>query len=550
METKSSSEGGVAGVELEASPQMSTTGGSARPRPQAPNARIDVKRRAVKLHFLAACALGPAIALAQSPPERDGLAIVAEIEKTLVDVIAAVEPSVVAISRVAGPQQQANNEQSAIIVEAFGDLQPAARSQAETVAAGVIIDPAGLVLTEFLAVRKGDTHSVTLTNGETYPAEIKAADPRSGLAVLAIKTKDDEEAQASFPAVHFGNADELRKGQFVLALGNPYAIRTDGQPTASWGIVTNLARKAPAGTNLNNAPGPSQDYRTTVHHLGTLIQTDAALGWSASGGALVNLRGELVGLTTTASAIAGHEQPAGYAIPMSATFRRIIDTLKEGREVEYGLLGVNLGMSVPTGGNAAEPRVVVQHAYAGSPGDLAGLKMGDVLLGVNGKPVHDVDQLQLSVSLLPPSTETIIEYARGGNSATTRVKLAKLGVTGGKIVTNRPPAWRGIHVDYATAIDAFKLAQAIDSKAIDPAGCVLVVEVEPESDAAKAGIQAGKFISHVGGKRVRTPAEFFAAAQSVGSTGEKLDIKLTQPVQPPDENDAGAKNPGGEPPQP
>ncbi len=519
-----------------------------------------MKTRSANFRIFAVIALGPAIALAQSPPERDGLAFVAELEKTLVDVIAGVQPSVVAISRTSPPQAQANVDRSFVVVEAFGDLQlSTTRSQAETVAAGVIIDPAGLVLTEFLAVRPGDTHSVTLPGGETYLAEIKAADPRSGLAVLAIqpvsplqragdRVEDSQQkTPTTFPAVRIGNADELRKGRFVIAIGNPYAIRSDGEPTASWGIVANLARKAPPGTNFNNAPGPGQDYRTTLHHLGTLIQTDAALGWGAGGGALVNLRGELVGLTTTAAAIAGHEQPAGYAIPLNATFRRIIDTLKEGREVEYGLLGVNLGMSVPVGGNAAAPRVTVQHAYAGSPGELAGLKSGDIIMGVGGKPIHDVDQLQLSVSLLPPSTDTTIEYSRGGNRATARVKLAKLGVTGGKIVTNRPPAWRGIRVDYATAIDALKLAQAIESKTIDPAGCVLVAEVEPDSDADKAGIHEGMFISHVGSQRVRTPAEFYAAVPSVGDT---LDIKLTQAIPPENENDGKVKIPDFRPPQP
>ena len=116
----------------------------------------------------------------------------------------------------------------------------------------------------------------------------------SGLAVLAIDTKAKptqaqgpsprNNAPSSFPVLRFGDATNLRKGQFVVAIGNPYAIQTDGQPTTSWGIVTNLARKAPTGTNLNDAPGPEGDYRTTLHHLGTLIQTDAKLGFAAAGG--------------------------------------------------------------------------------------------------------------------------------------------------------------------------------------------------------------------------------------------------------------------------
>ena len=105
----------------------------------------------------------------------------------------------------------------------------------------------------------------------------------------------------AFPPSTSATPHKLRKGQFVIAIGNPFAIATDGQPTASWGIVTNLARKAPPAPTSTTRPAHYSDYRTTLHHLGTLIQTDAKLGWSAGGGALVNLRGELVGLTTTAA---------------------------------------------------------------------------------------------------------------------------------------------------------------------------------------------------------------------------------------------------------
>lgn len=483
-------------------------------------------------------ALGPAIALAQSPAERDLPAAVAGLEQTLVDVIARVEPSVVAVAR--SKQPQAREADARIPLDVFGDLRPvAAGPHADTVAAGVIIDPIGLVLTEFLAVRQGDDHWVTLPNGQTYPAQIQAADPRSGLAILTLRSvrppqqsgdRSDNPTPAlptSFPAVRLGDADELHKGQFVIAIGNPFAIRSDGQPTASWGIVTNLARKAPPGTNFNDAPGPGQDYRTTLHHLGTLIQTDAKLGWSAGGGALVNLRGDLVGLTTTAAEIAGHEQPAGYAIPINRAFRRIIDALKDGREVEYGLLGLSLRPNVPVGTGAAARHVLVQYAYPGSPADRAGLKPGDVILRVADKPISDVDELQLQISLLPPSSSTTIDYTRGGVPGSTRVSLAKLGTPGNKVVSNPRPAWRGIRVDYATALDALVLGTAIESGALDPDGCVLVAAVEPGSEAEQAGIQPGMFISHVGEQRVTTPADFQKAVKNADSVRE---LRLTKPT--------------------
>jgi serine protease Do len=487
----------------------------------------------------AAAALSPLAGLAQQPRTSttpDTPAAVQQLEKTLVEIIAQGEPSVVAIGRTS-PQQAAASEHRP--GDVFIDLRDnaAGPSAPLTVGAGVIIDRTGLVLTHYLAIHEGDQHTITTIDRMTYPATIRAADPRSGLAILAINPKASplqrEGAPTknappdSFPPLKLGDASTVRKGQFVITIGNPYAIQTDGQPTSSWGIVTNLARKAPSGTNLNNAPGPGGDYRTTLHHLGTLIQTDAKLGFSAAGGALVNLHGELIGLTTTAATIAGHEQPAGYAIPINATTRRIIDTLKQGREVEYGMLGVAFGQTALEATTDHGARLTLLTVFPGGPAARAGLQQGDVVTRIAEQPVDDVDSVQLAISKLPPSTATTVEYTRGSQSATANVTLAKLAVTGKKIASVRSEAWRGIRVDYATALEAAELAQAASSGALDPQGCVLVAEVEEKSAAWNAGVRKGMFISHVGGKRVTTPAEFQAATQSVGN---KFDIRLTQPV--------------------
>jgi S1-C subfamily serine protease len=484
-------------------------------------------------------AIEPLAGFAQQPRAAGGDAgsTVAQLEKSLVDVIARAEPSVVAIGRTPAKKQAVND----LGIDAtFGDLRGSASktSASSTVGAGVIIDRAGFVLTQYLAVREGDQHTITTIDRIAYPAVIRAADPRSGLAVLAIDSKSGpvkpggkpapSALPGSFPAIRIGDAATLRKGQFVVAIGNPYAIQSDGQPTASWGIVTNLARKAPAGTNLNDAPGPSGDYRTTLHHLGTLIQTDAKLGFSAAGGALINLRGELIGLTTTASTIAGHERPAGYAIPMNATIRRIIDTLKQGREVEYGMLGAGFGPAVVQNPNTDDAPLTISQVYPGTPAARAGLTIGDVVTRIAGEPVRDVDDIQLAISGMPPGTLAGVEYVRNGRRATAKVQLAKLAVSGTKIATVRPAAWCGMRVDYATAFDPREFQQAVTSPAYDPQGCVFVSEVEVGSVAWRAGVRKGMFVSHVGGKRVATPAEFEAATRELG---DKFDVRLTQPVE-------------------
>ena len=193
---------------------------------------------------------------------------------------------------------------------------------------GVVVDRRGLILTAYHVLGEDSDYYVTTPDRKVYRAWVKGADPRSDLAVLSIDA-------AGLVPIALGDATTLRKGQFVITLGNPYAIARDGQASAGWGIVANLARKAP--------PSPEDSEpsaQRTLHHFGTLIQTDAKLNIGASGGPLLNLKGEMVGLCVALAALAGYETSAGYAIPVDATFRRVLDTLKQGREVEYGFLGI------------------------------------------------------------------------------------------------------------------------------------------------------------------------------------------------------------------
>jgi S1-C subfamily serine protease len=215
--------------------------------------------------------------------------------------------------------------------------------------------------------------------------------------------------------------------------------------------------------------------------------------------------------------------------------RRVIDTLKEGREVEYGMLGISFGGAAPLAPTRSNGQVVVEQAFAGGPAARAGLQSQDVIHRINGRPITDSDALQLAVSVLPPSTTATVEYVRNGRAATAQVKLTKLAVAGKTIATVRPESWRGIRVDYATAQDAVSFLAAIESNAYDAEGCVLVAEVEPGSPADRAGVRQGMFISHVGSQRVTTPEEFRAAVRSVSS---ERDLRLTQPLEPLDQENS------------
>ncbi len=459
---------------------------------------------------------------AQESPS--GLEAASAIEKVFVDVIARSEKSVVAIARVRR-ERPGETFQLEPRPDPFGRrLMPLAPPQPtdpdfipNQYAAGVIVGP-GLVLTAASTLGDESDYYVTTIQHKVYKATVRAADPRSDLAVLAIAATD-------LPAVTFGNADELKKGQIVIGLGNPYAVARDGQPSAAWGIVANLQRKAPATPSDSDPTG-----RPALYHYGTLIQTDAKLGLGASGGPLLNLHGEMVGLSVALAVAPGYESAGGYAIPVDATFRRAVETLKRGREVEYGFLGVqpmNLTQEEVLRGVQGTR---VSQVIPGTPAARFGLRPGDVIAAVDGTPLHDSDGLVLNVGKLPADAVTRLSVWRGGTLRTVSVELSKYAVRGRKIVTETDPPWRGLRVEYPTAVVDQEGRLRFTSSAGENA--VAVVEVAEGSPAAAAGLRPGMLITHVDRLAVRTPKAFaLAVARNHGPVQLRLAGDEKNPIR-------------------
>jgi S1-C subfamily serine protease len=466
-----------------------------------------------------------------SAQEPSGLDAAQSLEKGLVAAIARTEKSVVAIARVRKER----------VGETFGlefRPDPFGRRLTTTIspspadpdfvpndyATGVIIDRQGLILTAYHALSPESEYYVTTQERRIYRATVKGADPRSDLAVLVIDA-------AGLPPIPFGDASQLKKGQIVIALGNPYAIGRDGQASASWGIVSNLARKAPPISD----DGDSSAART-LHQFGTLIQTDAKLNLGTSGGALVNLQGEMVGLTVALAATAGYEQAAGYAIPIDATFRRVIETLKEGREVEYGFLGIRPANLSAAELAAGKQGVKVQSVVRGTPADRYGLQTDDVITAVQGVPILGTDGLMLELGRLPADSTARFDVLRNQRQIQLQVILAKYPIQGEKIVTNRPPYWRGMRVDYTTAVLNSEAA-AVPNGFFGEG--VIATDVEEGKPAWKAGIRPGMRIRQVDGTPVNTPKQFRAAVANragpvqlrlaAGSDGSTESIRTIPP---------------------
>ena len=176
-----------------------------------------------------------------------------------------------------------------------------------------------------------------------------------------------------------------------------------------------------------------------------MLQLDAKLNLGMSGGAVVNLKGELVGLTTMASSPSGFDAMAGYAIPMDRIGRRAVETLKEGKEIEYGLLGIRAQLGSTNR---------VEEVTPNSPAAQGDLQANDEIVAVNDIPVTDFDTLILAINSFAPGDEVRLKIRRLGKEMTKSVVLAKYPVDGDMIATNRPPAWRGLRVDYQSTVNA------------------------------------------------------------------------------------------------
>lgn len=474
--------------------------------------------------------------------EADGLAAVVAIEHALVDAIAKSEQSVVSIVRVKRSQLQIavedgpgvnifNNK----IVQQTDRDDPSNPDYIPTdFGSGVVIgiDPPAAVprrtyvLTNYHVVR-GGTRSipsestpdefrlfVKAANRRGYWASVYAADPRSDLAVIVMD-------EADIKPIKLSDGSKLKKGQLVIGLGNPYAAARDGSASATWGMISNIRRRPglPRTFSLDE-----KRSRETLHDLGDLIQVDLRLNLGTSGGALVNLKGELVGLTTSLAALAGFEKSAGFAVPIDSSNLRVIQSLRDGKEVEYGFLGVSFAsrfshLAAMSPGKPVPEGVVVDELVTGGPAEKAGLKKDDVILNINGERTYNQDDLTREINKLAPESKARISIWRYSDTSaaplTIDVPLAKWGAWDDEgIIVSKPryPVWRGLLVDYATARN--KHNSDLNTGHIFPTG-VLVLKIFPPLDSIQPDLAEGARILKVNQRPVSTPNEFYDTVKNL-----------------------------------
>ena len=463
----------------------------------------------VLTHFLAARP-----ARGQATPPNESLALLEAAQDAMQTTIEAAAPSVVALARIrtGEPRDVVSQLQFNIPGLNLGTEEPWANGAVPAeFASGIILSDEGHILTCYHVIddpsqhdyfvwvsehAQGDTAQPEMRTPKRYAAKVLAGDPWTDLAVLKIEA-------TGLPAMPMGDASKLRRGTLVITLGNPYAIARDGEASASFGIVSNLQRTAlpaPEKSNMEALPESLQEF-------GTLVQVDAKLNLGTSGGALMNLQGEMVGLTTSLAAVVGFEQSAGYAIPIDEPMLAAVAQLREGRAPAFGFLGV-LPIDAPDGSGA-----MIRNVVPGMAADDAGVRVGDIITQVEQEPIRTAAALFREMSRRPADAEvqlTLIELStRRERTVDVRLGKKRLALARPGYSVVQEPTWRGMSVDFASALPPGRLLNSNIAKQGDAA----VVRVDPDSPAWKAGVRPGRLVMQAGGKPVTRPDEFYAAVQ-------------------------------------
>ncbi|MBL7130635.1 MAG: Do family serine endopeptidase [Candidatus Omnitrophica bacterium] len=352
---------------------------------------------------------------------------------------------------------------------------------------GVIIDKEGYILTNEHVVGDADKLTVTLSDGREFKAQIKGTDSRSDLAIIKINAKN-------LPAVELGDSDEVKIGQWVLAIGNPFAFALENpEPTVTMGVISALHR------SLNRGIGRDRDYSD-------LIQTDAAINPGNSGGPLVNLSGQIIGINVAIFSTSGGYQGVGFAIPIN-TARQIVSRLIAGEKILYGWLGVNIQnldeSLVKYFGLKSKDGVLVAKVLSNSPAEKAGVKEGDIITKFNERSVKNINDLMKVVAGTKVGKVVKVVVIRDSKYITLQVKTGQRpeSTTEESFVYESETAWRGIEVQSLDNNIARKYR-------IREKKGVIVVKVEPNSQADDTGIISGDVILEINRESIEDMSDY------------------------------------------
>jgi serine protease Do len=352
---------------------------------------------------------------------------------------------------------------------------------------GVIVSPDGYILTNNHVIDGAREVTVTLPDKREFTGRIVGTDPKTDLAVVKVDG-------ANLPFVRWGDSSKLQVGEYVLAVGNPFGLNS----TVTMGIVSALGRG-----------------RMGITQYEDFIQTDAAINPGNSGGALVNTRGELVGINTAIFSQSGGNQGVGFAVPTSMS-KPIYESLVKSGKVVRGYLGVgiqdlNQDLAESFGLNESKG-ALVGDVKEESPAEQGGLKQGDVITSYQGTLVDDAVTLQRLVTKTPVGTTVTVKVMRDGHEKELAVTI---GEQPEPTKIAKSDTGRTEHALAGVAVQDLDRETAKELGLKAKVQGVVVTEVEPDSGAEKAGLQPGDIIREINRQPVKSVKDFERASSQL-----------------------------------
>jgi serine protease Do len=357
---------------------------------------------------------------------------------------------------------------------------------------GFLVSSDGYIMTNNHVVRGADKIEITLNDGQVRAATLIGTDPGTDLAIIKIEKVDDED----YPFLNLGDSEKLEVADWVMAIGNPFQL----QASVTVGIVSAKGRQ---GLRIS-------DYED-------FIQTDAAINPGNSGGPLLNLDGDVIGINTAIATRSGGYMGIGFAIPSNIA-KHIMNQLIEKGSVTRGFLGIGLqpvDKEIAAGFNLAKAEgILITSVEKNSPAEKAGLKQGDILLELNGKPIKSLDTFRNQISMMDPGTEAKLKVYRQGKSFIIPVKLTSLSNTATPAIVSQKI---GIEIENLSPDLARQLGYSPSEEG------VVITKVKPGSPASLAGLRPGYLIQAVNHTKVATTEDY---EKTISDNGQNKRIIL------------------------
>jgi S1-C subfamily serine protease len=441
---------------------------------------------------------------------------------------AAVTPAVVYIRTTY--TSTANNDQDDQMQQMFGDLfgqrMPRNNTPQRASGSGVIISPDGYIVTNNHVVSKADKIEVSMNDHRTFKAKVIGTDPNTDLALIKIDA-------TNLPIVKLGNSDDARVGEWVLAVGNPFNLTS----TVTAGIVSakgraigiigqdddDNAQMSPFGGFGGRMRGQSQAEPKVKTGIESFIQTDAAINPGNSGGALVNTKGELIGINSAIASHTGSYEGYGFAVPINLA-KKVLNDIKEYGAVKRGYIGVNFQeLNDDVAENLHINKNVglyVNNVIEGSGAEAAGLKKGDIISKVEGNTVYESSDLQERVARLQPGDKVHLTVLRDGAEKNFTVTLkAESGVA----KANTAATTRSSAELYNKLGASFVPASAAQKARYHINGGVVVTQVRPGGIFDDLEIETGTIITDINKQPVNSIADIDKAVTNL-KDGKLLSI--------------------------